>query len=889
MKPVSKVLASRSIRLVSAASVILAIPAAGATYREAVQSDNPAAYYRFNDSSRPDINVNSGSLGAAGNATNINTHSMSGAIVGSRNAAAYFDSSARTIVPWNAELNPDASESFTIEAWFCPTSDKVAGAFVGPAPINNRYSYSGVNRQGWVYFQRNPDSGKYANNQPDVGWNFRTYREAGGNTGISLTSGKPYKLGVWQHVVTVWDGSTQTATMFIDGEEAAHQTYTGAGVAYVANTDNHDPAEAKNGPAGLSIGSYNNTEPGSNPFRGGVDEVAFYKKALTAEQIKAHYDNALDANRTVAYESLVATDGPTGYWRLDDVPPGPDTVANMGLLQSDGVGVNSPEVRPTAAGALVGSSDGAISYHYRNGSSTTDYPFNKQLNPVVDQPFTFELWVRPTSDRQNPGAAVVNNRYVKSGHRTGWVIFQRAPNSSYAGVPGNEGIGWNFRFYNGVNGSGTDLTSGAPYKVGEWQHVVVTWDGQGTGAMYIDGELKVQKSGIAYAPNTSPPEVGDEADAADFAIGAYNKASGLGSNPYEGDVDEVAFYNTALSSDQILAHYLAGSDPLESANYPYYVLTAPYELALQTDPPTPAQALQPVTYLRFGGKAAAPASNSGATGRETEGVYVTATAPVAGPQSPDYPGFEASNTALGAAPKAWVSLDNPHSLNLEAKVSLEAWVKPDATQTPLARIISHGPPSLSAYPPEPVRQDAILTGSELFLRVQGNGSDYFFGTSDGVTTSGVIAGVPTGDMGSDSWIHLVGTYDGAQWTIYRNGVAIGVQEDLVGAQPVFDGGWAIGATGNGWADSFSGGIDEVAIYGQALTADQVAAHYAAAVGLAPSISIARSGKTVTITWSGGVLQQASVLAPGAFSDVLGANSPLALDGPAGTKFYRVRK
>jgi hypothetical protein len=123
------------------------------TYPDAVNADRPLAYYRFNDSTqRSNINLNSGTLGAAGNATNLNVHLIPGAIAGSRSAATYFDSTARTIVPWNASLNPNASNSFTIEAWFYPTSDKVAGSFSGPAPINNRYSYSGVDRQGWVYF-----------------------------------------------------------------------------------------------------------------------------------------------------------------------------------------------------------------------------------------------------------------------------------------------------------------------------------------------------------------------------------------------------------------------------------------------------------------------------------------------------------------------------------------------------------------------------------------------------------------------------------------------------------------------------------------------------------------------------------------------------------------
>jgi hypothetical protein len=55
---------------------LLAVPVlltqvARADYQSAVLANGPKAYYRLNDSTnRSPINVNSGSLGAAGNATN---------------------------------------------------------------------------------------------------------------------------------------------------------------------------------------------------------------------------------------------------------------------------------------------------------------------------------------------------------------------------------------------------------------------------------------------------------------------------------------------------------------------------------------------------------------------------------------------------------------------------------------------------------------------------------------------------------------------------------------------------------------------------------------------------------------------------------------------------
>jgi hypothetical protein len=862
----------------------------GIGYSDAVVADKPLAYYRFNDfTQRSNINLNSGSLGAAGNATNLNLHLFSGAIVGSRNSSAYFDSTARTIVPFNPALNPNETNSFTIEAWFYPTSDKVAGSFPGPAPINNRYSYSGVDRQGWVYFQRNPDASYASDGQTDVGWNFRMYYASGSSVGVQVTSQVPYRLGQWQHVVTVWDGPQKTAIIYIDGQPAATNTWSGDGQGYVANTADHPASEAVNGPAGLCFGSYNNTQPGDDPFRGSVDEVAFYSKTLTGAQILAHYQNATNAARSTPYETLINSDGPVGYWRLDDPLAGPDVAVNMGQLQNTGMATNIGQILHPASGGVNHPNNSSFGYHWRNsGKATTDMPWIADNNPDANVPFTLEAWFQPLNDQQNPGPAPINNRLAGNAvNRTGWVIYQRAPNSSYSGVSGYEGVGWTCRMYTGSGHGGQDVVSNVPYNVGDWQHVVFTWDGTNTGTMFINGTNAASNNGMTYVANTNPPADPDSSlTAADFAIGSYNAASGFGEE-FEGNVDEVALYtNVVLSADQILAHYQAGTNSHPATNYATLVLTSPYDGA-------GTQGLQPVTYFRLNDPAINPAVNSGSLGDAAIGSILGTANTAAGPQPPTFTGFESGNLAVPLDGKVnWVSLNNPPSLNVSGKITLEAWIKPSATQSQTARIISHGPITASGYTSDMVDTNGVLASpSEVFLALQNSGGTYAVGTSDGTNFHGATFAVPAGDLGGSQWIHLAGSYDGANWTLFRNGKQVATAADKVGALPVPDADWATGGTGFGWDDLFTGSIDEVGIYDHALTADRIQAHYTAATSIAalPSLGITRTadGK-ITITWTTGTLQS-SALVTGGFKDVAGATSPYTVPVSGSAQFFILRQ
>ena len=142
--------------------------------------------------------------------------------------------------------------------------------------------------------------------------------------------------------------------------------------------------------------------------------------------------------------------------------------------------------------------------------------------------------------------------------------------------------------------------------------------------------------------------------------------------------------------------------------------------------------------------------NAGAAGFVANGNLVNTINTTPGPQPPAYVGFEPANTAVSfdGTTHDWASFNNPSSLDLTGQITLEAWVQPGATQGEVARIISHGPQTISSYlaymgTVDPAGSDflgATTNTTEVFLRIDGTGANYTVGSAQydngtGVTTT----------------------------------------------------------------------------------------------------------------------------------------------------------
>ncbi|MDQ3980486.1 MAG: LamG domain-containing protein [Actinomycetota bacterium] len=146
----------------------------------------------------------------------------------------------------------------------------------------------------------------------------------------------------------------------------------------------------------------------------------------------------------------------------------------------------------------------------------------------------------------------------------------------------------------------------------------------------------------------------------------------------------------------------------------------------------------------------------------------------------------------------------PHSnaLNMTGQLSIEAWIKPD-----------------------------ILTGTRYILN-KTTGNVYSLYVADGklvfrIRSGGVYRTLEApGVLTTGSWQHVVGTFNGSTFSLYRNGVKVAETTPAscpctvdTSVNSLYVG--ALDST-TGW---FDGGVDEVAVYGSALSASQVQNHY----------------------------------------------------------------
>lgn len=141
---------------------------------------------------------------------------------------------------------------------------------------------------------------------------------------------------------------------------------------------------------------------------------------------------------------------------------------------------------------------------------------------------------------------------------------------------------------------------------------------------------------------------------------------------------------------------------------------------------------------------------------------------------------------------------------------------------------------------------------------------------------------------ADEWSFVAVAIQSAQATLYVYNLSSGLQAYTNTATHQvhpFSEGFRIGGDPAGIDRTFNGRVDEVAIFGSALTEAQIED----LVALPPlSLTIDRSGNDVILTWPSGTLYFSEDLS-GPWTPIEGASSPLIFEPASQHEFYRVQR
>ncbi len=221
-----------------------------------------------------------------------------------------------------------------------------------------------------------------------------------------------------------------------------------------------------------------------------------------------------------SYVSEVLSDGPFAYYRFEEAA-GPTAV------DSSVVGANHPGT--FLGGVTLGQSGGGP--YLGNAADFNGSSGRVQIADHADFDlgtgnYTIEMWLNPD-------------------------VTSRGDLFTYKGGGGDLGIHSNSQGADIVSlyHNAFRVTSPAAFATDNWYHLAITRSGTGTDqtTMYLNG--------LAIATGTS----GESWNIAnDLLIGANHTGSPASSAiHFNGQIDEVAIYNTALSADRVRAHFLA--------------------------------------------------------------------------------------------------------------------------------------------------------------------------------------------------------------------------------------------------------------------------------------------------------------------------------------------
>jgi PKD repeat protein len=544
---------------------------------------------------------------------------------------------------------------------------------------------------------------------------------------------------------TTWDRDNQHLTYKV------YRNYTVVTGPTVCTIENSDVFwEVK------SLGCYDTGLTPGTAYRYRVIAFDDYGNRATGTEATVTISNA--APGSSPYSDAVKADAPGSYYRLDE---GTGTAAVYDSIGFNDMVAGSGVTRG-ATGALLNESDTASNFDgTENGLAATQSPI------AGPDTFTTEAWIKTTTTNGGKIIGFGGNSAGDSGSYDRHVYMDNAGHI-YFGV---------------YTGNTQTLSSANTYNDGSWHLVTASMSSAGM-RLSIDGKL------VGSRADTTSGQVYNGY----WRVGGDNIGGWPGqpnSKYFAGTIDEVAIYPTALSAQDVAAHYEASgrANPL---------------------PQPPADAygaavfnLEPDLYWRLGDNAGPIAEDSGAVendGNIQGGVSLGTTGAIAN-TSNKAATFNGSDGVVVASAQA----NNP------TVYTEMTWFK--TTTTNGGKLMGFG------------NANSGLSGNyDRHIYMEGSGQ-LTFGVWTGFTNT---ATSPLA-YNDGNWHLMVATQSNQGLKLYVDGAVVATNGQT--EAQAYSGYWRIGGDNNwGGQPWFAGSLDDSAVFSKALTDAQVSQLYALGAG-----------------------------------------------------------
>lgn len=222
---------------------------------------------------------------------------------------------------------------------------------------------------------------------------------------------------------------------------------------------------------------------------------------------------------------------PVSYWKLDDT-----TLANEVLNQIPGTCASS-ECPTVDANGLV---DGAMLFDGVDDGVTIDDEETAIFDREVNQSFSFSVWFR------RDAGTLAGNEVLIGRYERGQVHFWVGLNNTSGGASFRL---WDSETFGDYSEGAIDGTTNLAD--GQWHHIVAVRDSQSNQVLlYVDGS-----SAGTTAPEYTASFIGNSPMTIGWMEDPYNDVDEY---HFRGAIDEVAFFDTALSSATVGQIYTAG-------------------------------------------------------------------------------------------------------------------------------------------------------------------------------------------------------------------------------------------------------------------------------------------------------------------------------------------